>query len=237
MDNFAHWLLDALKADAQRSKSDRVRRIVLRSYEGSQLYRQQGVTDVVRRWRFEACAVTARPVYVPLSFDWSEEGIAIGGIWRRVQLAHIKLGASRAVWLFAYPRQRHEILLDAHTRCLTGLGRSVFQERSVPIRSAPSKAGNRPVHDDRSLDLRRPRLTTGCAGLGRRVRCTRSILIRRARVAQRGCWTRSAPEIPKGSPPRVCGGSANAGIVNSSLPRGPVPAFADSWAALAGRNR
>jgi hypothetical protein len=69
--------------------------------------------------------VTARSAYVPLSFawgeafqfDWSEEGIVIGGVWRKVQLAHMKLCASRAFWLVAYPSQGHEMLFDAHTRC------------------------------------------------------------------------------------------------------------------------
>jgi hypothetical protein len=61
---------------------------------------------------------------VPLSFelgdafqfDWSEEGLVIGGIYRRIQLAHLKLCASRAFWLVAYPTQGHEMLFDAHTR-------------------------------------------------------------------------------------------------------------------------
>jgi transposase len=55
-------------------------------------------------------------------FDWSEEGIVIGGVYRRIRLAHMKLCASRAFWLAAYPGERHEMLFDAHTRCLTGLG-------------------------------------------------------------------------------------------------------------------
>lgn len=74
--------------------------------------------------------MTTRSAYVPLSsewddafqFDWSEEGIVIGGIWRKVQLAHMKLCASRAFWLVAYPTQSHEMLFDAHLRCLSGLG-------------------------------------------------------------------------------------------------------------------
>jgi hypothetical protein len=67
---------------------------------------------------------------VPLSFelgdafqfDWSEEGLVIGGIYRRLQLAHLKLCASRAFWLVAYPTQGHEMLFDAHTRSFAALG-------------------------------------------------------------------------------------------------------------------
>ncbi|WP_460481251.1 IS21 family transposase [Comamonas humi] len=88
------------------------------------------VTDFVRAWRQgegQAANVTA---YVPLNFelgeafqfDWSEEGLVVGGIYYRVQVAHLKLCASRAFWLVAYPSQGHEMLFDAHTRSFAALG-------------------------------------------------------------------------------------------------------------------
>jgi hypothetical protein len=46
----------------------------------------------------------------------------IGGIYRRIQVSHLKLCASRAFWLVAYPSQGHEMLFDAHTRSFTALG-------------------------------------------------------------------------------------------------------------------
>ena len=63
--------------------------------------------------------------FVPLTFaqgdafqfDWGEEGLVIGSIYRRIQVAHMKLYASRAFWLVAYPTQGHEMLFDAHTSC------------------------------------------------------------------------------------------------------------------------
>jgi hypothetical protein len=55
-------------------------------------------------------------------FDWSEEGMVIGGIYHRMQVSHMKLCASRAFWLVAYPSQGHEMLFDAHTRSFTALG-------------------------------------------------------------------------------------------------------------------
>lgn len=55
-------------------------------------------------------------------FDWSEESLVIGGIYRRIQVSHLKLCASRAFWLVAYPGQGHEMLFDAHTRSFTALG-------------------------------------------------------------------------------------------------------------------
>jgi hypothetical protein len=55
-------------------------------------------------------------------FDWSEERLVVGGIWRNLQLAHLKLCASRAFVLVAYPSQGHEMLFDAHTRSFQALG-------------------------------------------------------------------------------------------------------------------
>jgi len=55
-------------------------------------------------------------------FDWSEEGLVVGGIYYRMQVSHLKLCASRAFWLVAYPSQGHEMLFDAHTRSFAALG-------------------------------------------------------------------------------------------------------------------
>ena len=55
-------------------------------------------------------------------FDWSEEGMVVGGIYYKMQVAHLKLCASRAFWLVAYPSQGHEMLFDAHTRSFTAPG-------------------------------------------------------------------------------------------------------------------
>jgi transposase len=66
---------------------------------------------------------------VPLSFelgeafqfDWSDEGLLVGGVFYKLQVAHLKLCASRAFWLAAYPSQGHEMLFDAHTRSFQAL--------------------------------------------------------------------------------------------------------------------
>ena len=120
----------ALKADAHRSKQNRrtakmlFAQIQAEGYTGS--YSQ--VTHFIRHWRGrEGQRLTA---FVPLKFelgeafqfDWSEEGIVIGGIYRRIQVSHLKLCASRAFWLVAYPSQGHEMLFDAHTRSFAALG-------------------------------------------------------------------------------------------------------------------
>ena len=46
----------------------------------------------------------------------------VGGIYRRMQVSHLKLCANRAFWLVAYPSQGHEMLFDAHTRSFIALG-------------------------------------------------------------------------------------------------------------------
>ncbi len=43
-------------------------------------------------------------------FDWSTEYAFVGGLRRRLDVAHTKLCASRAFWLTAYPTQSHEML-------------------------------------------------------------------------------------------------------------------------------
>ena len=127
---FAEELEQALKADASRNKQDRRTgralfiQIKASGYAGS----YSRVTDFIRAWR----DIAGKDVkaFVPLrfelgeafQFDWSEEGLVVGGIYRRMQVSHMKLCASRAFWLVAYPSQGHEMLFDAHTRSFAALG-------------------------------------------------------------------------------------------------------------------
>jgi len=46
----------------------------------------------------------------------------VGGLRRRLEVAHTKLCASRAFWLVAYPTQSHEMLFDAHARSFAAFG-------------------------------------------------------------------------------------------------------------------
>ena len=148
---FTAWLDQAIKTDEHRPRKER--RTARRLFEQLQ---EQGftghycrVTEYLRAKRLAVGAVTARSAYVPLQFgwgeafqfDWSEEGLVIGGIWRKVQLAHMKLCASRAFWLVAYPSQGHEMLFDAHLRCLTGLGgvprRGIYDNMKTAVDKTP----------------------------------------------------------------------------------------------------
>ena len=129
---FHETLLQALKADAHRPKRDRrtaqalYAEIKAAGYTGG----YTRVTDFVRAWRQSAGQAGSTTAFVPLTFewgeafqfDWSEEGLVVGGIYYRAQVAHMKLCASRAFWLVAYPSQGHEMLFDAHTRSFAALG-------------------------------------------------------------------------------------------------------------------
>ena len=122
----------ALKADAHRpghewrtarALYERIRRD---GYAGC----YSRVTDFVREWRQGEGQSISTKAFVPLTFelgeafqfDWSEEGLVVGGIYYRMQVSHLKLCASRAFWLVAYPSQGHEMLFDAHTRSFAAMG-------------------------------------------------------------------------------------------------------------------
>ena len=130
LSGFIAELEQSLKADALRTKQNRrtgralFAQITASGYSGS----YSRVTDFIRAWRADAGKNVK--AFVPLKFDlgeafqfdWSEEGMVIGGIYHRMQVSHMKLCASRAFWLVAYPSQGHEMLFDAHTRSFTALG-------------------------------------------------------------------------------------------------------------------
>ena len=125
-------LKQALKADAKRPKKERrtakalFTQIKAAGYEGG----YTRVTDFIRKWRQGEGQQAACKAFVPLTFelgeafqfDWSEDGLLVGGVYYRMQVSHMKLCASGAFWLVAYPSQGHEMLFDAHTRSFAALG-------------------------------------------------------------------------------------------------------------------
>jgi transposase len=129
---FHEALVQMLRADARRAKHERRTaralhaEIKVQGYEGG----YSRLTDFIRAWRQGEGQGAATKAFVPLAFelgeafqfDWSEEGLVIGGVYRRMQVSHLKLCSSRAFWLVAYPSQGHEMLFDAHTRSFAALG-------------------------------------------------------------------------------------------------------------------
>jgi transposase len=128
---FAAQLTKALETDARRPKRDR--RTALKLFGELKAAGFDGdysrVTEFVRHWQQNGGQAMVK-AYVPLhfelgeafQFDWSEEHLVIGGVWRKIIAAHLKLCASRAFVVQAYPTQSHEMLFDAHTVAFTALG-------------------------------------------------------------------------------------------------------------------
>ena len=131
LSEFEAALVQALKADAHRPKQARRTARALYAQLQAQGYRggYSRVTDFIRAWREQDGQLAAK-AFVPMSFelgeafqfDWSEEGLLIGGVYHHMQVSHLKLCASRAFWMGAYPSQGHEMLFDAHTRSFAALG-------------------------------------------------------------------------------------------------------------------
>jgi hypothetical protein len=88
-------------------RSTCIRRFARKATPGS----YNRVCAFVRRWKEKTAANPKRAAYVPLTFalgeafqfDWSCEYVFVGGLRRRLEVAHTKLCASRAFWLVAYP--------------------------------------------------------------------------------------------------------------------------------------
>ena len=129
---FIATLTQALEVDARRAKHERRTARALHVQLTSQGYDggYTRLTDFIRQWRDKQGKLISARAFVPLAFelgeafqfDWSEEGLVVGGIYYRLQVSHLKLCASRAFWLVAYPSQGHEMLFDAHTRSFAAMG-------------------------------------------------------------------------------------------------------------------
>jgi len=127
---FHAFLEQALTADAHRPKQNRRTAKALWTQIREQGY-TGGYTQLTAfiRARRQGEGQSQR-AFIPLrfgageafQFDWSEEAMVVGGLYRKIQVAHVKLCFSRAFWLTAYPGQGHEMLFDAHTRAFAALG-------------------------------------------------------------------------------------------------------------------
>ncbi len=97
-------------------------------YDGS----YAAVRRYALRWTSERRKGVADPAlaFVPLvfrpgeafQFDWSHEDVEIAGTPLRVKVAHVRLCASRVVYVRAYPRESQEMVFDAHARAFAFFG-------------------------------------------------------------------------------------------------------------------
>lgn len=132
LDPYKEQLSQWLKADSHRSKRDR--RGIKAMFEALRAQVYSGsrgpVYAFAQRWQQEQGNAARGAGFVPLSFelgeafqfDWSCEYLFIGGLRRRLEVAHTKLAASRAFYLVAYYSQAHEMLFDAHARAFALFG-------------------------------------------------------------------------------------------------------------------
>ena len=134
-----------------------------------------GSYDAVRRyatrWRDERRkdAGDGAAAFIPLmfrpgeayQFDWSHEDVEIAGKPMKVKVAHMRLCASRAVYVRAYPRETQEMVFDAHARAFVFFGgvpmRGIYDNMKTAVTTVftskervvqPSLLGHdRPLHD------------------------------------------------------------------------------------------
>lgn len=148
LDAFAETLSGWLRANAHRPRRERrtllamYRELVALGYRGSYVR----LTVFARAHREQSARGSA---YVPLrfalgeafQFDWSTEYAFVGGLRRRLEVAHTKLCASRAFWLTAYFSQAHEMLFDAHARAFAAFGGVPARGIYDNMKSAVDKVG------------------------------------------------------------------------------------------------
>jgi transposase len=137
LDAYAETLTGWLATNQHRGK--RERRTVHAMYQELTAMGYRGgygrVAAFARQLRADQSLQGRGGAFVPLKFqlgeafqfDWSTEYAFVGGLRRRLDLAHTKLCASRAFWLTAYPTQSHEMLFDAHARAFEAFG-------GIPVR-------------------------------------------------------------------------------------------------------
>ena len=123
---FQERLNTLLEENELRGRRDRLRMtrihdlLVREGFEGS----YDAVRRYTTRWKIErrkdaGDGVTA---FIPLmfrpgeayQFDWSHEDVEIAGAPMRVKVAHMRLCASRAVYVRAYPRESQEQMWESN---------------------------------------------------------------------------------------------------------------------------
>lgn len=148
---FQERLNTLLEENELRGRRDRLRMtrihdlLVREGFEGS----YDAVRRYATRWKIErrkdaGDGVTA---FIPLmfrpgeayQFDWSHEDVEIAGAPMRVKVAHMRLCASRGVYVRAYPRESQEMLFDAHARGFAFFGgvpgRGIYDNMKTAVTS------------------------------------------------------------------------------------------------------
>lgn len=140
-----------LEENELRGRRDRLRMtrihdlLVREGFEGS----YDAVRRYAARWKVQRRrdAGDGTTAFIPMlfqpgeayQFDWSHEDVEIDGKPMRVKVAHMRLCASRAVYVRAYPRESQEMLFDAHARGFAFFGgvpkRGIYDNMKTAVTS------------------------------------------------------------------------------------------------------
>ena len=136
--DFQERLTQWLEIESRLPKKQR--RTAQRLFECLQTEGYRGAYDSVQRyvkhWKLEQkMTPAATKAFIPLAFppgetcqfDWSEEFVELGGIGRKIKVAHFRLSYSRKMFVVAYPCETQEMVLDAHNKAFAFFG-------GVPLR-------------------------------------------------------------------------------------------------------
>lgn len=125
--------------------------LVLKGYQGSYSPVQRFIRDL-KRANGEGSGG-----FVPLEFDagdalqfdWSEEHVVLDGFPQKIKVAHFRLCHSRKPFVFAYPSEVQEMVLDAFIRALIfygGVPRRVIIDNPKTMVTYVSRSKDRVFH-------------------------------------------------------------------------------------------
>ena len=84
-----------------------------------------------------------------LQFDWSEEHVVLGGVDRKIKVAHFRMCRSRKAFTVAYPCESQEMVLSAFVRALSfydGVPRRVIIDNPKTMVTYVSRSKDRIFH-------------------------------------------------------------------------------------------
>ena len=151
---FRARLEEMLAANEKRGRKDRL--TLTRVHDDLRREGYEGSYDSVRRfakrWRTGRQSGLEH-AFVPLSFepgeayqfDWSHETVLMRGATTKVKVAHFRLCHSRMPFLAAYPREKQEMVFDAHDRAFEFYGgacaRGIYDNMPTAVECDPQRQG------------------------------------------------------------------------------------------------
>ena len=129
---YEKMLTQWLKSDKKLPRKQR--RNAKRMWDMLRAEGYEGAYDSVQRfvkcWKEEQRIDTGKGAFVPLAFepgdamqfDWSTETVVIGGVTQLIKVGHFRLSYSRKPFVVAFPREKLEMVMEAHNRAIAYFG-------------------------------------------------------------------------------------------------------------------